>query len=445
MRERGLLRNLFVATSIGLLWFVASIGVAAQETGSGEQSGLEDKWTIKLVTVGRGSELYYQFGHDGLIVEDNETGRGVFYDYGTFSFDQPGFYRNFAFGRLYYRLSVAPAGAALNYIESINRAIRIQVLNLSPEREKRIVDFLIENAKPENRVYLYHHYLDNCATRVRDVLDMALDGQIREATSDPARMTFRRHTRRYLHHKFVVDWFLMFLMGMNIDTPITEWDEMFLPFEIEKFAADFEYQESDGSMVKLVSEESVYYESHGHLPPEDQWRAHWPITLLIGLFLAGLVYAGRALGHSQEAAAISDAGTEKQGGGAWAPFGAYLLSGVLLSVVGLLGTALLLIASFTDHSLAYYNMNLIYANPLTVVVAVFCFLHAVDYLAKRLKSPDQAGRRKRLERTVRILAGFLFAAGILSIVLKVVPGMRQENWLSLTGILPLYLSLLLPV
>jgi hypothetical protein len=444
MQMRVPQRYLIAITSIVLAGFLVTTNLIAQEAGGDERSGLEDTWTIKLVTVGRGSELYYQFGHNGIIVEDDETGRGVFYDYGTFSFDQPGFYRNFAFGRLYYRLSVAPVGAAFHYIQSINRAIRIQTLNLSSEREKRIVDFLNENAKPENRVYLYHHYLDNCATRVRDVLDMALDGQLNEATSDPGRMTFRRHTRRYLHHTFVIDWFLMFLMGMNIDRPITVWDEMFLPFEIEKFVADFEYKEKDGNMVKLVADESVYYESHGHLPPEDEWKAHWPVSLLIGLFLAGFVYAGRALGHPQEAAVVPDAGTEKRSG-AWAPFGAYLLAGVLVSVVGLLGTALMLIASFTDHSLTYYNMNLFYANPLTVVLAVFCFLHAADFLGKRLGAPEYSSRRKMLGRVVRILSGIMFAAGILSICLKVVPGMRQENWLSLAGILPLYLSLLLPV
>ena len=54
----------------------------------------------------------------------------------------------------------------------------MRTLDLDEKQTLEIKRRLEENALPENRVYAYRHYLDNCCTRIRDLLDDVLDGAI---------------------------------------------------------------------------------------------------------------------------------------------------------------------------------------------------------------------------------------------------------------------------
>ena len=52
--------------------------------------------------------------------------------------------------------------------------------------------------RPENTKYRYDYYRDNCTTRVRDVIDRAVDGEIgRQLKSVRTDMTFRSYTRTW--------------------------------------------------------------------------------------------------------------------------------------------------------------------------------------------------------------------------------------------------------
>src|SRR3546814_12872114 len=56
------------------------------------------------------------------------------------------------------------------------RVVSIQWLNLTPEQATRLAQALAEEARPENARYRYDYFTDNCATKVRDAIDGALDG-----------------------------------------------------------------------------------------------------------------------------------------------------------------------------------------------------------------------------------------------------------------------------
>ena len=193
-----------------------------------------DHLSIKLVTIDPGKDLTTWWGHTGIIVEDTVTKSGRFYNYGLFSFDQENFTLNFARGRLVFWVGVWDAGMALQFYQGMDRTIRIQTLDLSPEQKLATANFLAWNVRPENREYLYDHYFDNCATRVRDLFDKILAGAFLRDNDQPGRMSLRDHTRRHTHRSYFMDWLLMFLMNDSIDKPIRQWDEMFLPTELER-------------------------------------------------------------------------------------------------------------------------------------------------------------------------------------------------------------------
>ena len=112
---------------------------------------------------------------------------------------------------------------------SENRTIEAQELDLTPAQKWALWQSLRENARPENREYLYDYFRDNCSTRVRDVVDRAVGGRVRQAGQRPATMTFRADALR-----MTADFFPEYLgldlgLGRLTDAPITLWEEAFLP------------------------------------------------------------------------------------------------------------------------------------------------------------------------------------------------------------------------
>ena len=61
---------------------------------------LSDSSQISLLTCSPGEELYSAFGHTGIRVTDYKNDFDVVFNYGTFDFDQPGFYTNFLKGKI---------------------------------------------------------------------------------------------------------------------------------------------------------------------------------------------------------------------------------------------------------------------------------------------------------------------------------------------------------
>ena len=82
----------------------------------------------------------------------------------------------------------------------MNRTILFHELNLPESKKVILAKQLAWEVLPENSQYLYHHYNDNCATRLRDLIDQAVDGQFKQLTNKAARFTLREHTLSYTEH-----------------------------------------------------------------------------------------------------------------------------------------------------------------------------------------------------------------------------------------------------
>lgn len=369
---------------------------------------------IKLVTIAPGPETYAWWGHTAIVVEDQRLHTARFYNYGLFSFHLENFYLNFAFGRLIFEVGASNAAWELAYYSRINREIRIQVLNLSPAKRLQMARFLENNILPENREYLYDHYFDNCSTRIRDLIDRMVDGELASITAKSSPLSLRRLTRRYTYKYFFMDWLLMFLMGRSIDQPINEWDEMFLPDELEKYVDRVEYRDEQGNIIPLVSDSYI----HHKVPEYDGVPERAPARWFPGL-LCGLVLAGTALGLARYKKRGSKPGRIL--------YGLYnSLIGFLLGIPGLVLTFLMF---FTDHRVTYYNENLLLANPLTILAIPLGLLAALNV--------------GKSSRCLLYLWRFLAAAGVLALVGKLFTSVDQENWRSLAAILPVLLALAL--
>ena len=152
----------------------------------------EETLEISLLTCSPGSELYTKFGHSAIRLLDRQTGTDLVYNYGIFDFDTPNFYGKFTQGSLQYWLAVQPTQGFLRMYALDKRGVIEQKIYLEAEEKKKIRLFLEENRRPENRYYRYDPFLDNCATRVRDVLFDVLKDKIEVTAATDAANSFRQ-------------------------------------------------------------------------------------------------------------------------------------------------------------------------------------------------------------------------------------------------------------
>jgi hypothetical protein len=374
-------------------------------------NGDNDNLTIRVSVMGPGDELYFWWGHIALIIEDRAAGGRRLYDYGLFSFENDNFFVNFAFGRLLYSCGASRAESNIAEYVFTNRDVVFYTLDLPRETKERVREFAEVNVLPENRNYWYHHFKDNCATRIRDIIDLATGGQFSEAfMNEPGRFTLRQHVRRHTWFNPFMDWFLNFAMGQDIDVPITVWQEMFLPAEIGNRIADFRYRDIHGQERNLVKSIDVIHRSENRPLPLDTPRKQWPQELFLGLCMAaflGLLVALR----------------EKRG--------ARVLLGLSQSLLGLFfGVAGLLaffMSFFTNHDYTYNNMNLFFVNPLLLAAVPLGILYAFS------SDPFRGNFRGFL---LKALWSCVAAGGLLSMALRILPRFWQRNGPTLALVLP---------
>jgi hypothetical protein len=332
------------------------LAVTLSMTPWGQGVSQPEDLRISLVTFSPGDSLTEWWGHSALVVEDVRLSQSRLYNYGMFSVDDvPGFLKRFMRGRLEFWVAEDDVLRTFNfYKNSLNRDVRIQLLDLTSAEAATVARLLADNVKPENATYLYHHYRDNCSTRPRDILDQALQGQISQLERQPARMGLRDHTRRYSRVNAPMSLVLDFLQNDELDQPITLREEAFLPDELEAQVDTVTIVREGQDAKPLVKEKRVWFQSNREKPPHDA-LSYTLVLLLVGLTLAGTAVALGWFGRAQNFAPRFRI-----------PFALLHIS--LGATVGILGLGLFLMALFTDQSVTHRNENLFLGNPVTFLL-----------------------------------------------------------------------------
>lgn len=388
-------------------------GVAAPPSGGPGPAQAEpgSELRVWLVTAGPGDIVWERYGHNALRVLDTRTGYDVSYNWGIFSFGEPvDFIIRFLQGRMLYMMAPLDTRAMFAAYARDNREVVLQELDLTPAEKLELVDFAENNALPENRDYRYHYFLDNCSTRVRDLLDLVLDGQLESAYGErQTEMSYRWHTRRLTQ----VDPFIFAgmdaLLGTPTDAELTVWDEMFLPLTLRDEIRDLDIRRPDGSVRALVlSDEVAVPSTRG---PEATAPPRWLLRFLSLGLLVGVVFASLSL------ASVHGATTRRR-----------LVLAVASAWMGLFGVLGLILVGllFTDHTFAAWNENLFLANPLLLFVAV----------ALPLSRIDPVWRERALQA---ITAGAAIA--VVGLLWQVVPLSQQQNGIFFALLLPGHLGL----
>lgn len=236
----------------GLLYIVLTFILSVVNATVGAQSMTNpDRIQISLLTCSPGKEVWAQYGHTAIRYYDKESGEDLAINYGIFSLDQTYFIPRFVLGMTDYRMGVQPMDMFLAQYSYEGRGVVEQVLNLSAEDKEVIYKALQENMKPENVVYRYNYFFDNCTTRARDMLVNHLHGKVvyPPAEEDATfRSMIHKWNNKYEWSQFGED----LLLGVNADRKTTKSEQQFLP---ENLRSDFDKARYNGK--PLVKETNV--------------------------------------------------------------------------------------------------------------------------------------------------------------------------------------------
>lgn len=313
------------------------------------QNTLSEKATVSVITCGSGSELYSTFGHSAFRINDPLTGLDKIYNYGTFDFNAPNFYLNFAKGKLTYQLSTTNFHYFLREYRYENRWVIAQVLNLNQQEIQDVYSFLENNAKPENRAYQYDFFYDNCSTKIEEVIKTVLKDKIEFnnshiKTTKSHRDLISDYTENQQWGKFGID----LALGSVIDREATKDEYKFLPDYI--FLA-FENATilTNSKKVPLVKEEQIIIEDvPNHKIASIFSPTPFLILLLLSMLIIWITYNNFKKGNRTK----------------------YLDFSILLST-GIIGIVVLLLWFATSHTATYKNLNFLWAFAPNTVVAFF--------------------------------------------------------------------------
>lgn len=372
----------------------------------GEESAA-DNLIIQVATLGKGDPLYVWFGHTALVITDIHNNRKVMYDYGVFSFGS-GFYKTFIQGHLLYEVWATSFELRLNQAMEEDRTFSLITLDLEPSAKLELVKFLNFNLQNEYNHYLYHHYNENCATKVRDIIDKAVGGALKEwAQATESEFTIRQNVERYTAFSPVISWVINYLQSGRIDRSISRWEQMFLPLELEQALLEFSYVDSNGNEKALVKDRQLLYQQS---TPErrgrilDTYRNLNHRYLLAALLLATVIALS---GRSQRRL----------------PFVvAQILNFIWLTFMGVLGLLLLYLMVATRHDVTYWNENILLTNPVLLVMA---------FQALRLRHGEHS-----LIQLSRVMLGLSLTLLVAKFLFPEV--LFQNNYQVLVTLIPLF-------
>lgn len=321
----------------------------------------EDSIRFSLLTCGAGEEIYSLFGHTAIRYENFTRGIDAVFNYGIFSFNTPNFILRFTLGETDYQLGVTSYKQFAYEYTWTGRDVWQQTLNLNAEEKKKLLALLEENYLPQNRIYRYNFFYDNCATRPRDQIERAVQGTLEYAddmTSFQTGISFRDIVHQYtIGHswaRFGID----LCLGSQADKDITRRQMMFAPFYLKDFLAKAQLKNAQGMERPLVSSEDHIIQS-----PQQTSTEEAPSPLQTAFLLFTIVTIVTAYGIYRRKSL-------------------WLLDLLLFLAAGVAGCILAFLASFSQHPAVSPNYLLFLFHPLHLL--------CLPWMIKRVRKKEKS-------------------------------------------------------
>ena len=305
-----------------------------------------DSIEVSLLTCSPHEEIYSLYGHSALRWHDlhqegPRAGEDLAFNWGIFNFDKPYFVARFVFGLTDYELGIIPYKAFCAYYEQWGSSVTEQVLNLTNEEKQKIKEALANNLLPENRIYRYNFFYDNCSTRPRDIVEKCINGKVEYAQRTDYTPSYREMvgycTRNHPWATFGND----ILLGIKADWDTDLRQQEFLPGNL---LYDFDRAQiySDGTYRQLVSERRMAVNPGVQIIEQD-----FPLTPI----QCALILLAITIG-------ISTFDWKRKKRSVW-------FDSILFLMQGLAG-CVLFVMLFSQHPTTSTNLQILLLNPLAL-------------------------------------------------------------------------------
>ena len=221
---------------------------------------LSSKAQISLMTCSPTDDAVYTlYGHTAIRICDPLYDMDIVFNYGIFHSFKPGFLYRFAKGETDYMVqSYSFEHYLIEYIERGSGIIE-QILNLLPEEKDALWQALVWNERPENRVYRYNFFFDNCATRPAAMIEKYIQGTLKYAPPTK-RQSFRDAINYCTRNNPWITFGCDLVMGMSTDRLMTFKETFFLPVYLQD-AFDRAEIVRDHETVPLVIKTNAFNEA----------------------------------------------------------------------------------------------------------------------------------------------------------------------------------------
>jgi hypothetical protein len=307
-----------------------------------------DSIDFYMLTCEPGREAYSVYGHSAIRVVVHGIKSDIVYNWGLFDFETPHFAFRFAKGKLNYMIGACRMDTFMREYEMEGRTVWSQKINLTNDEKITLIRLLNNNIRPENAFYRYNFFYDNCATRVRDIIEKSMTGTVSYPVEENEK-TFRELIHEYQKQLPWLDFGADFLLGLPADKKASVRDEAFLPILLMHELGGAIVNRS-GKCEPVLSAPVVLLDmSNIAKEKPNQWIIYIVFySILVLIVLITFVFGVPIMGK------VSD----------WIIFSAYSLLSILMVFFNF----------FSDHQATHYNLLILAFNPLLPVILYFILM-----------------------------------------------------------------------
>ena len=303
---------------------------------------LSENSNISLITCGSGNELYSIYGHTALRFTDIENNLDVVFNYGNFDFGTPNFYLKFVKGDLQYFVGACSFNDFMQEYRESNRAVFEQILILSSDQKQQMYEQLSSAVFSDERFYTYKFIDKNCTTMVLDKINSIYGHNIIKKNTN-IENSYRTILYGFLDNHFWENFGINIIFGAKVDKPATK---LFLP---EELMQNLKISKFKGQLIAKNIE--VLNKKNQVESQFSFWNSVYPFMI----FLLLLMFINNKI-----------------------------INIVYFLILGFIGLFFSTVGLYSFHQEIYYNYNILFFNPLLLLLVYFIFRNQTQWILRML-------------------------------------------------------------
>ncbi len=350
------------------------------------QYRLSDEAQISILTAAPSDdEVYTLYGHTAIRVKDSLYKLDTVFNYGIFDFSKPNFIYRFTKGETDYKLAAYNFSHYIIEYQMRGSEVTEQVLNLTPEEINKIWNALIVNAQPENAVYRYNFFFDNCATRPVAIVEEQVNGKVKY-NNPPEPQTFRDLINYCTRNNSCMTFVCDLPMGSHSDLIFTLYEMMRLLYYLKDEFEKATIVNPDGSERKLIKQTNRLSEE---LINDTNTTKEWFTPMLCSMIIFQLVLSITFVEWKRKTYFR-------------------LVDCILFFLAGVAGTILFFLCFISTHPCVRPNWSIVWLQPFDLIAVIL-------FAVKKFRKAAYYYHLINLAALTLLLAGWYFIPQHLNI------------------------------